>query len=96
MKIGAYRVYFDGGERVLEMEIDERVARIPSEQKGIFDGLIFLGSDFEHDYSAVLPADPADGRPTDRVMRGFTDDPRVLEIFVTEIRPELRSEILGT
>lgn len=85
MEVGRFRYALDYGYSILELEIDGKVARIPYEQKGFYDGIIFLGADFEDGYQAILPADPADGRPRDRVMKGFTDDPRVLAIY-TEFR----------
>ncbi len=73
MKIGSYRALTMQGYPVLEVEIDGRVARLPWEQKALPDGLVFLGVGFE-DYTAILPADPEDGRPTDRNLEAFSDD----------------------
>lgn len=72
------------GTPVLRVIIDGKEALIHWEQKALDDaGLVYVGPDFGLP-DKVIPADPKNGRPVDRVVSGFSDDPAlraVVELF---------------
>jgi hypothetical protein len=79
--VGAHRIEYRQGYPVLIVQIDGVQATIPFEQKAHADGLIYLGMDFETRVAATLPAAPNNGRHEAQVLRGFTDDERVLRLY---------------
>lgn len=80
MKIGKHEVVVRDHYPVLEVEIDGKVARISTEQKALQYGFVYLGPEFEEDYTATLPADPEDGRPEDQILYGSSDDEQLVAI----------------
>jgi hypothetical protein len=70
------------GRPFLLLEVDGRKARVAIEQPLARLGIVYLGDEFEEDYSAVIPADPEDGRPAAQRMAGATDDEALLDLFI--------------
>lgn len=74
-----YRDHPFGGGESLYIEFDGRSTYIWYEQKLLRFGFVFLGSKFD-DFEVIIPADPADGRPTPQKAQCFTNDLRVLQL----------------
>lgn len=90
MDVGKPRITHKQGRSFLSVSIDGEKAKISLEQKGWRDGVIFLGSQFEKTHSCILKADPSDGRPRDRIMKGCTDNAHVVQLY-----RDFRSRVLS-
>ena len=80
MKIGKHKVVTRDHYPVLQVEIDGKTAQISTEHKALQYGLVYLGPDFEEDYTATLPANLEDGRPEEQTLYGVTDDEELVAL----------------
>ncbi len=70
------------GRACLSIKVNGMPAKISPEQKAFKDGFIFLGSEFEESVSPLtLPAELSSGRLPPLQLFGFSNDPRLIELF---------------
>lgn len=84
MEIGTVRRVDADGYPALEIIVDGKRALLTTDAKRTLlrrHGILFLGPEFENGYAVTIPADPRVGQP-EQVMRGFTDDPRIVALFL--------------
>lgn len=85
---------------LLELVLDGRSALISPDQSPTLSqmGYISLGSEFDDLVPEInVPADAADGREAMR-LRGFTDDPRVKQLFdqyISDINDSAAAQLDG-
>lgn len=76
------RIINDGIYPLLVVDLNGETVRVGLEQKAAFEyGLLFIG-----DYTLptkMIPADLGAGRPVAQPVEGFTDDPRLLKLWLT-------------
>lgn len=83
----------DNGRPGLAVTIDKKEALFRSDLKNsILEkyNAVFLGNEFVDDYQVTIPEDRADRRH-ETVLKGFSDDPKIVEL----IRQWLRNVARG-